>query len=191
MQPERRETCKVCGRKLRPEKTKFCSLVCAERMQRWRHRKDSPYFKQFMSKVAKPVPIQALADKLAVDLDTAERRARDLAATGRLRIWEVDGHVTEIGTPLRPGEQPSFMTARRDPAARKETEQRLREKQRSRRRPGRRSAQRARKKALENPQVSTERECLECGSTFMADTPRRLCSPECRARYVERRSATA
>jgi hypothetical protein len=100
--------CKICKRRLPIANEKCCSPRCARTLHKSKHRGrqrragKTPWI-DFREAVVRPVPITAIADKLGVPVEEAQRRALADARRGRLIVHRVGGRpdapVTEVGKP--------------------------------------------------------------------------------------------
>lgn len=160
-----RTTCRHCGRPLPPSRSAFCSMECVDYYYgRWLNGK--PDFGAFARRVRHAVPLAILAERLHCDVPEVERRARSLATTKRILLWEVEDSVTHIGIPMSEAER--------------EVERRAAEKR------ARSAKRRARLREQEEQRREAMRACAECGMPFASLNGQSFCSPACRGVHTHR-----
>lgn len=162
---ERRANCAVCGRPLKPDKTKYCSRVCSEARKRQKKRgrarkRGEPDYGAFWRKVRQPVSV-AVAEGLGLTVEELRQFAQEEIDRGELIGFYRDGELVSFGTPLAEGELPmelerrQAMTGAERHAERKRRESELRERHRERRRRQRKN-QRARARAESSDPEATQ-----------------------------------
>lgn len=123
--------CAVCRGGLPAGRTVYCSQVCQARRKKRKYRQRHPehhrYFREFLSRVRDPLPVEDLEAQSILSGEAFQAKLRLLVERGTLLRWPLEGEVRAVGVPLREGEVAGYVQRRRErPEPRERWEERER-----------------------------------------------------------------
>jgi predicted nucleic acid-binding Zn ribbon protein len=107
----RRRTCKVCRRRIPPDREKTCS---AAHGRLWRQRaadqrkreRGASLYVDFLRRIERGAFIDTIAERLELTVEEARARAEVEARRGKMLVWRgADGEIQAVGKPRAPGDK--------------------------------------------------------------------------------------